>query len=164
MRSQRRKLTASPTSHQQSRPKNPQQLMARSVLERMTTQSRPLPRRWTASQMKLQQSRLRPLQQMGRSVLVRMMKQLNLPQRRLIPSLRPLLKPHDNPRFTILFKSMHCQGLYQRRLFGQGSPFPRMFSLIFIMAIWSSLMQNGEAKHILSVGYVGCLCTYAHKS
>jgi hypothetical protein len=107
MRNQRRKLTASPTSHQQSRPKNPQQPMARSVLERMMTQSRPQPRRWTASQMKLHQSRLRPLQQMGGSVLVRMMKQLNLPQRRLIPSLRLLLKPHDNPRFTILFKCMH---------------------------------------------------------
>ena len=57
-RSQQRKSTASPTSHQQSRPKT-------------------LP------------------QPMGRSVLVRMMKQVNLQQRRLIPSPRLLSKLHD---------------------------------------------------------------------
>jgi hypothetical protein len=38
MRSQRRRSTASPTSHQQSRPKNLQQLMERSVLERTMKQ------------------------------------------------------------------------------------------------------------------------------
>jgi hypothetical protein len=119
-RSQQRKSTASPTSHQQSRPKTLPQPMGRSVLVK--------PRRLTASLMKLQQ--------MERNVVVRMMRPRSHQQRRLIPSLRLLSMPHDTPPHPLVVFSMHCQGCFTGVYLG-GWSISTKFSCILIL-LWQS--------------------------
>jgi hypothetical protein len=132
-RSQQRKSTASPTSHQQSRPKILPQPMGRSVLAKKITQIRPQPRRLTASLMKLQQ--------MERNVVVRMMRPRSHQQRRLIPSLRLLSMPHDTPPHPLVVFSMHCQGCFTGVYLGGVVHLHEVFlHSYFTMAVWSWLM------------------------
>jgi hypothetical protein len=108
MKSLRRRLIASLTSHQQSRPKHLQVRMGRSVLEKTMTQIRPHQRKSTASQMTRQLSRPRPRLDRERSVLAKMMNQLRTQQRKLIPNLRLLSMPHDTLLVMLNFSFPRC--------------------------------------------------------